>query len=123
MAKAGSDYVVIIDGKEAYRSPLGTNSTIANGGFPSIRFTPNSKHLFSVTEAQFFKVFLDGKEVYQFDGAGREPMTGPGGWDMGPDGTLTLACFSQDGLKRVRITPGNNDGFAAWAATAKDVKR
>ena len=38
--------VVVIDGKEVLRRPIGTNQTLLRGAGIAIQFTPNSKHWF-----------------------------------------------------------------------------
>ncbi|MEZ4588990.1 MAG: hypothetical protein R2909_21675 [Gemmatimonadales bacterium] len=89
-------------------------------------FTPDGKHLFwSVEEGQrgMMTVWLDGKQVYEFDEQGRAPLAAPGGWQMGADGVLTFVVQTVDGFKRVRITPGPEHGVEAMLAKAKVVSR
>lgn len=64
-ARAGADWVVMVDGKEAARGPIGQNHALAgNGGF-DLRFTPNGKHwLFELSNnsgpPQQNRVYWDG---------------------------------------------------------------
>jgi hypothetical protein len=89
-------------------------------------FTPDGKHLFWIVEAGqrgMMEVWLDGKKVYEFDEQGRAPLAGDGaGWVMGPDGVLTFVIQTVDGFKRVRVTPGPENGVEAMLAKAKVVK-
>jgi hypothetical protein len=113
----GSDYGFIIGGK--YLS-LGNTRRVL---LPT--FTPDTKHLFWMAEhgeVQMVKVYLDGRVVYEFDDRGREPLKGPGGWVMSDDGTLAFFIQTTDGMKRVRITPGVENGFEAWRATGRDLR-
>lgn len=91
--------------------------------FPT--FTPDAKHLFWMVEDganQVMKVVLDGRAIYEFDMLGIEPMKVPGGWEMGEAGTLTFIHQSAEGFKRVRVTPGSENGFEAWLATGKPLR-
>ncbi|MEO8450526.1 MAG: hypothetical protein ABI647_12075, partial [Gemmatimonadota bacterium] len=92
-------------------------------GMPT--FTPDASHFFWLAgdgAREMMQVWMDGKMVYEFDGRGRDPVQAPGGWGMGSDGALTFVIQTVDGFKRVRITPGTDNGFAAFVATGKPVR-
>lgn len=82
-AQAGSDYVVMVDGKEVLRAPIGNNQSIANGKGFQIRFTPNNRHWYYRYEnpthpdqrADQPRIFWDG-------------TPGP----LGPDGEVALSA-------------------------------
>ncbi len=101
---------------------------VAHGATPRIElpiFTPDAKHLFWIAGApnnQDMQVFLDGKVVYEFDGQGHEPLRDKGNWQMGADGTLTFIVQTVEGFKRVRVTPGPDNGVEAMIARGKIVR-
>lgn len=45
-ARVGEDWIVVVDGKEVFRRPIGTNGLIRRGGGPRVQFTPGGKHWF-----------------------------------------------------------------------------
>jgi hypothetical protein len=98
---------------------------VAHGNTPRIElpvFTPDAKHLFWIAMApsnQDMQVFLDGKVVYEFDVQGREPLRDKGNWEMGADGTLTFIVQTVEGFKRIRVTPGPDNGIEAMLARGK----
>lgn len=102
---------------------------IAQGKVPHVAvptFTPDGRHLFWMAYAgqrSMMEVWLDGTMIYEFDGQGQEPLRHPGTWEMGPDGVLTFLIQTVDGFKRVRVTPGAENGFEAFRAQGKVVKR
>jgi hypothetical protein len=95
----------------------------ARATFPT--FTPDSKHLFWIIEdgnRSVGRVFLDGRPVYEFDERGREPLKAPGGWTVDEQGVLTFFIQTVDGFKRVRITPGAEDGVEAFVARGRPMR-
>ena len=101
---------------------------VAHGTTPRIElptFTPDAKHLFWIAMApnnQDMQVFLDGNVVFEFDGQGRGPLADPGSWYMGADGVLTFIVQTVEGFKRVRVTPGPDNGIEAMLARGKVVR-
>ena len=90
-----------------------------------VTFTPDSKHLFWIIEdgnRSVGRVFLDGRPVYEFDERGREPLKAPGGWTVDEQGVLTFFIQTVDGFKRVRITPGAEDGVEAFVARGRPMR-
>lgn len=88
-------------------------------------FTPDSHHLFwlvGVGERSAMEVWLDGGKVYEFDIQGRGPLNAPGNWEMGVDGVLTFIVQTVDGFKRIRVTPGPENGFEAFLAKGKPAR-
>ncbi|MGE3618514.1 MAG: hypothetical protein AB7L66_21770, partial [Gemmatimonadales bacterium] len=89
-------------------------------------FTPDGRHLFWLVDdgqREMLVLWLDGKQVFEFDGQGRAPLAGDGaGWVMGADGVLTLVVQTVEGFKRVRVTPGPEAGVEAMLAKAKPVR-
>jgi hypothetical protein len=88
-------------------------------------FTPDSKHLFWLVEDgnhSLIKIFLDGRSVYEFDAQGNAPLKAPGGWTMDERGTLTFFIQTVEGFKRVRVTPGTEDGFEAFVARGRPMR-
>ena len=104
------------------------NRSVAHGTTPRIElptFTPDAKHLFWLAMApnnQDMQVFLDGNVVFEFDGQGREPLTNKDNWEMGADGVLTFIVQTVEGFKRVRVTPGSDNGIEAMLARGKVVR-
>jgi hypothetical protein len=91
--------------------------------FPT--FTPDAKHLFWLVEDgqhSLMKLFLDGRPVYEFDEQGRNPLRTPGAWIMGQDGVLSFIIQTVEGFKRVRVTPGPENGFETWLAQGKALR-
>lgn len=101
---------------------------VAHGATPRIElptFTPDAKHLYWLAMApnnEDMQVFLDGNVVFEFDNQGRGPLTNPGNWDMGADGVLTFIVQTFEGFKRVRVTPGPDNGVEAMLARGKVVR-
>jgi hypothetical protein len=88
-------------------------------------FTPDSRHLFWLVVAgqrSMMELWLDGKMIYEFDDQGREPLRNPGSWEMGTDGVLTFIIQTVEGFRRVRVTPGPENGFEAFLAQGKVLK-
>ena len=88
-------------------------------------FTPDAKHLFWLAMApnnQDMQVLLDGNVVFEFDGQGRGPLADKGNWEMGADGVLTFIVQTVEGFKRVRVTPGPDNGVEAMLARGKVVR-
>lgn len=84
-ARVGSDWIVVVDGKEVYRQPIGTNGLIRRGGGPRVQFTPNGKHWFvHYTNPEVARP-TDDPSWYAWNG-----VPGPKGADHGiavsPDG-------------------------------------
>ncbi len=104
------------------------NRSVAHGTTPRIElptFTPDAKHLFWLAVApnnEDMQVFLDGKVVFEFDAQGREPLTNKDNWEMGADGVLTFIVQTVEGFKRVRVTPGPDNGVEAMLARGKVVR-
>ena len=104
------------------------NRSVAHGTTPRIElpaFTPDAKHLFWLAMApnnQDMQVLLDGTVVFEFDGQGREPLKDKGNWEMGADGVLTFIVQTVEGFKRVRVTPGPDNGIEAMLARGKVVR-
>jgi hypothetical protein len=102
--------------------------SVAHGTTPRIElptFTPDAKHLFWLAMApnnQDMQVLLDGTVVFEFDGQGREPLKDKGNWEMGADGVLTFIVQTVEGFKRVRVTPGPDNGIEAMLARGKVVR-
>lgn len=98
------------------------------GNFPRVAlptFTPDGKHFFWLGydgRTQDRQVWLDGRVVYEFDQQGEQPLKTTGGWLMGEDGTLTFFIQTADGFKRVRVTPGPENGFEGWLAKGKSLR-
>jgi Tol biopolymer transport system component len=91
--------------------------------FPT--FTPDSKHLYWIVEdgnRSLLRIFLDGRAVYEFDERGREPLRAPGGWTVDEHGVLTFFIQTVEGFKRVRITPGTEDGVEAFVARGRPMR-
>lgn len=107
---------------------LGSRS-VASGPTPRIElptFTPDAKHLFWLAMApnnEDMQVFLDGNVAFEFDGQGRGPLTDKGNWQMGADGVLTFIVQTFEGFKRVRVTPGADNGVEAMLARGKVVRQ
>jgi hypothetical protein len=101
---------------------------ISQGKTPRVAlptFTPDSRHLFWLVEDgnhSLVKIFLDGRSVYELDEQGREPLKAPGGWTMDERGVLTFFIQTVAGFKRVRITPGEEDGFEAFVARGRPMR-
>ena len=113
----GSDFGFVIGRK--YLSQ-GNTSRIA---LPT--FTPDGRHLFWLVEdgrRSMMKLFLDGRAIHEFDAQGGEPLKIPGGWIMGDDGVLSFFIQTVDGFKRVRVTPGAENGFESWVAQGKALR-
>ena len=113
----GGDYGFVIGGK--YLSQGNTSRIV----LPT--FTPDGKHLFWLVEdgqRSQMKLFLDGRAIYEYDVNGREPLKVPGGWSMGDDGSLSFFIQTVEGFKRVRVTPGTENGFEAWIAQGKALR-
>ena len=104
------------------------NRYVAHGTTPRIElpvFTPDAKHLFWVAGApnnQDMQVFLDGNVVFEFDGQGRGPLADKGNWSMGADGVLTFIVQTVEGFKRIRMTPGPDNGIEAMLTRGKVVR-
>lgn len=98
------------------------------GNFPRIAmptFTPDGKHFFWLGyngQTQDRQLWLDGRVVYEFDQQGEAPLKTTGGWLMGEDGVLTFFIQTVDGFKRVRVTPGPENGFEAWLAKGRTLR-
>ena len=98
---------------------------VAHGATPRIElpvFTPDAKHLFWIAgdgNRGMMQVFLDGKMIYEFDDQGREPLKDKGNWEMGADGVLTFIVQTVEGFKRIRVTPGPDNGIEAMLARGK----
>jgi hypothetical protein len=111
------DYGLMIGGRYISQGKL---SRIT---FPT--FTPDSKHLFWLVEdgaRSLVKILLDGRSVYEFDAQGSAPLKVPGGWTMGESGVLTFFIQTVEGFKRVRITPGAEDGLEALVARGRPMR-
>jgi hypothetical protein len=93
----------------------------AGGGFAvAPTFTPDSKHLFwmdRLPSDPHFVVYLDGKVVLTLDSNYRM-MNSPGYWEMFADGVLTLVGPTDEGVKRIRITPGSDTSIETLLAKA-----
>jgi Tol biopolymer transport system component len=88
-------------------------------------FTPDGRHLFWLVVAgqrSMIELWLDGRMIYEFDDQGLAPLRNPGSWEMGTDGVLTFIIQTVDGFKRVRVTPGPENGFEAFLAQGKVVR-
>lgn len=104
------------------------NRSVAHGTTPRIElptFTPDARHLLWLAMApnnQDMQVLLDGSVVFEFDGQGRDPLKDKGNWEMGTDGILTFIVQTVEGFKRVRVTPGPDNGIEAMLARGKVVR-
>jgi hypothetical protein len=95
------------------------------GMYTMLSFTPDSKHLIwarnqTVQGDQGFRVFVDGKPVYE----GLYAIQGwfssvPGSWEMAPDGTLSFVTQDDNSLKRVSITPSPETSLDTLLALAR----
>ena len=113
----GSDFGFIVGDRYL---PVGNVARVA---LPT--FTPDAKHFFWLGfegRTTMRQVWLDGRMVYEFDQQGDAPLKAPGGWLMGEDGTLIFFIQTVDGFKRVRVTPGPENGFEAWLAKGRALK-
>jgi hypothetical protein len=96
---------VFLDGKVLPIAPAP-----GQGMYSMLTFTPDSKHLIwarnqTVQGDQGFRVFIDGKPVYEGLYATGSFSLVPGSWEMAPDGTLSFVTQDDNNLKRVSITP------------------
>ncbi|HYW49818.1 MAG TPA: hypothetical protein VE861_04380 [Gemmatimonadaceae bacterium] len=88
-------------------------------------FTPDGKHLFWLVEdgqRSVMRLFVDGRPIFEYDADGRDPLKVPGGWVMGDDGVLSFFIQTVDGFKRMRVTPGPENGFESWLAQGKPLR-
>lgn len=104
-------------------------------------FTPDSQHLYWLTRGPAtrkdaplgtyeFVTYLDGKPVARCDhrpdiehlllptGFGQFTTTPPS-WDVSPDGCLVTLAFTDDGAKRLKITPSADTNLATMLADAQ----
>jgi hypothetical protein len=87
-----------------------------NGSPHTPTFTPDGRHLFwrdHLLNDPHWAVYLDGKPVALFDRSSASIYNYPGYWDMGPEGVLTVIGPTEEGMKRIRITPGSNSSIEA----------
>jgi len=94
------------------------------GVYTMLTFTPDSKHLIwarnqVVQGDQGFRVFIDGKPVYEGLYATSSFSLVPGSWEMAPDGTLSFVTQDDDNLKRVRITPSPETSIETLLASGR----
>jgi hypothetical protein len=94
------------------------------GMYTMLTFTPDSKHLIwarnqVVQGDQGFRVFIDGKPVYEGLYATSSFSLVPGSWEMAPDGTLSFVTQDDNNLKRVSITPSPETSLETLLAMAK----
>jgi hypothetical protein len=102
---------VIVDG-----TPILTKSTRV--GRP--HFTPDSRHLFWIEqEKPYYRVYLDGEPVAQYDLISGPWESDPRMWEMGADGVFSLMGPSGSEVKRIRITPGPGTSIETMIAKAK----
>jgi len=111
---------VFLDGKVLPLAPAP-----GQGVYTMLSFTPDSKHLIwarnqTVQGDQGFRVFVDGKPVYE----GLYAIQGwfssvPGSWEMAADGTLSFVTQDDNNLKRVSITPSPETSLDTLLAMAK----
>ncbi|MEZ4457321.1 MAG: hypothetical protein R2882_12360 [Gemmatimonadales bacterium] len=84
-AKVGQDWIAVVDGKEVYRQPIGTNDLVNRGGGPHLRFSPNGKHwVLYYTNPSVVRP-TDDPSWYLWDGV------------MGPKGADANLVVSPDG--------------------------
>ena len=102
---------VIVDG-----TPIATSGTRV--GRP--HFTPDSQHLFWIeAEKPYFRIYLDGEPVAQYDMISSAWESNPAMWEMSPEGVFSIMGPSGDRVKRIRITPGPGTSIETMIAKAK----
>lgn len=84
-ARVGQEWIAVVDGKEVFRRPVGSNDLIMRGGGPWVQFSPNSKHWFLFYRNTVAQQPTEDPSWYAWDG-----VPGPKGADHGiavsPDG-------------------------------------
>jgi hypothetical protein len=98
-------------------------------GFPGaikrVDFSPDGQHIFwTIVEQpdpgetqQHYHLYVDGEPsvkyvLSQFDNYSTT-------WEIGADGTLQLIKITEDGLKRVRVTPSPDKSIATLLTASK----
>lgn len=94
------------------------------GLYTMLSFTPDSKHIVWAVNAlvqgdQGFRIFIDGKPVYEGLYATASFSTVPGSWVMEADGALAFITQDDDNLIRVSITPSQETSLATLLAMAR----
>jgi hypothetical protein len=84
-AKVGQDWIAVVDGKEVYRQPIGSNDLVNRGGGPHVRFSPNGKHWFIYYHNPSATRPTDDPSWYMWDGV------------AGPKGAEAVIAVSPDG--------------------------
>ena len=93
-----------------------------NGSPYTPTFTPDGRHLFwrdRLPNEPHWAVFLDGNPVVMLDLTTNNVHNYPGYWDMGSDGVLTVVGPTEEGMKRIRITPGTTSSVETLIARGK----
>ena len=84
-ARVGQEWIAVVDGKEVFRRPIGSNDLIMRGGGPWVQFSPNGKHWFLLYRNTVARQPTEDPSWYAWDG-----VPGPKGADHGiavsPDG-------------------------------------
>jgi len=108
----GVAHGIFFDGKFIPASPEGPNTKLS--------FSPDSKHLFWIHTYgdQPHRVFIDGKPMVDFYGAGNTLGMIPHWWDFGPDGTLSFLAQDDNSLKRINITLSSETSLATLVGGA-----
>ncbi|MFB3922165.1 MAG: hypothetical protein ACE145_10615 [Terriglobia bacterium] len=111
---------VFLDGK-VLEIPAATGQGI----YTMLAFTPDSKHLVwarndTMQGAPGFRVFVDGKPVYE----GLYAIQGffsnvHGSWEIAQDGTLSFVTQDDNNLKRVSIAPSPETSLDTMLAMAR----
>jgi hypothetical protein len=98
-AKVGQDWIAVVDGKEVYRQPIGTNDLINRGGGPHLRFSPNGKHWVLYYHNPDVQRPTDDPSWYMWDGV------------AGPKGADAVLAVSPDGERHAYIVanPANTN--------------
>jgi hypothetical protein len=111
--RAGADAPgILVDGK-FFAAGTGSPYTAS--------FTPDGRHLFwrdRLPNDPHWAVFLDGNPVVLLDQNTNNVHNYPGYWDMGLDGVLTVIGPTEEGMKRIRITPGSDTSIESLLAKA-----
>jgi hypothetical protein len=122
---------LFVDGDLAYAAPQ---------SIPYRAFSPDGNHLYwmsmeplktpTATDAFGLVTYADGKPVANSDrgaatqailfprGFAQAPTTPPA-WSVGSDGTLTMFAPSDDGIKRIKVTPDPNSTLATVLQAAQ----